>query len=495
MTAQSLGMTAQSLGMNDHCRKEPLRAISPIDGRYCEKTAPLEAYFSEYALIKERVTLEILYLLALSDLPELPISLSSMEKTALTSIYRQFTIDDARRVRQIERVGTEETRPTDHDVKAVEYYLREQLKKIALTRLIPWIHFGLTSEDIDNLAYNRLLKRAIEAVILPALCTVQQRLLSLAEEYKELPLLAHTHGRPASPTTLGKEFALYLYRLTNGVDHLASLQLSGKVAGATGNLSAHRFAYPEVDWLGFTTWFVTQLELQPTLISTQIEAGDNQARLFFSVVEINNILLDLVVDIWLYSAKGYLRVAGKSGAIGSSTMPHKVNPIDFENSEGNLAKANADLSFLATFLPRSRLQRDLSGSTARRTIGTALAHALLGYQRIAIGLSKVTAEKEMIRAELDHHFEVLSEPMQTVMRRSGEADAFERVKEHFPAGAIGKTEFAAILSALQICDKSDPLFELQPADYIGFAVELAELAIEKGRASIDKQIKDRLQKS
>lgn len=474
--------------MNDRCQKEALRAISPIDGRYCAKTAPLEACFSEYALIKERVTLEILYLLALSDLSELPISLSVTEKTALTAIYREFSIDCAQQIRQIEHVGKEGTRPTDHDVKAVEYYLREQLEKITLTRLIPWIHFGLTSEDIDNLAYNRLLKRAIGAVILPALCTVGQRLLFLAEEYKELPLLAHTHGQPASPTTLGKEFALYLYRLTNGIDHLTGLQLSGKVAGATGNLSAHRFAYPKVDWLGFTTRFVTQLGLQPTLISTQIEAGDNQAKLFFSLVEINSILLDLAVDIWLYSAKGYLRVAGQSGAIGSSTMPHKVNPIDFENSEGNLAKANADLSFLATFLPRSRLQRDLSGSTARRTIGAALAHALLGYQRIAIGLSKVTAEKEMICAELDHHFEVLSEAVQTIMRRSGEVDAFERVKRHLPAEGLDKEGFAAFLSTLQICDENNPCFTLQPADYIGFALELAELAIKKGRASIDKQM-------
>ncbi|MCI2426662.1 adenylosuccinate lyase [Candidatus Acetothermia bacterium] len=477
--------------MKDHYQKDALRAISPIDGRYSSQTAPLEEYFSEYALINERVTLEILYLLALSDLPELPISLSDTEKTALTVIYREFTIGDAQRIRQIERVGKEGASPTDHDLKAVEYYLREQLEKISLTRLIPWIHFGLTSEDIDNLAYNRLINRAIAAVILPALRAIQQRLLSLAEEYKALPLLAHTHGRPASPTTLGKEFAIYLYRLTNGIDRLASLRLSGKVAGATGNLNAHRFTYPEIDWLGFTTRFVTELGLQPTLISTQIEAGDNQAQLFFSLIGINNILLDLAVDIWLYSAKGYLRVAGKSGAIGSSTMPHKVNPIDFENSEGNLAKANADLAFLATFLPRSRLQRDLSGSTVRRTIGTAFAHALLGYQRIAVGLSKVTVEKEMIRAELNTHFEVLSEAVQTILRRAGEAEAFERVKEHLPGEALDQEGFAAFLSALLICDKNDPLFALQPADYIGFSVELAELAIAMGRASIDNQINTR----
>jgi len=472
--------------MNDRYQKEGLHAISPLDGRYCDQTAPLAIYFSEYALIKERVKLEILYLLALSDLQGLPISLTAAERTALITIYREFTIDDAHQVQQIERVGKEGISPTDHDVKAIEYYLREQLEKIALTRLIPWIHFGLTSEDIDNLAYNRLLKLSIEAVILPALCTVQERLLALAAEYKELPLLAHTHGQPASPTTLGKEFALYLYRLTNGIDHLTSIQLSGKVAGATGNLSAHRFAYPEIDWLAFTTRFVTGLGLQPTLISTQVEAGDNQAKLFFSFVAINNILLDLAVDIWLYSTKGYLRIAGKRGAIGSSTMPHKVNPIDFENSEGNLAKANADLSFLAASLPKSRLQRDLSGSTIRRTIGTALAHSLLAYQRIAIGLSKVTAEKERIYADLNLHFEVLSEAVQTALRRSGEADAYEQVKQHLPSEALDKEGFALFLSALKI-DKDDPFFTLQPADYIGFAIELTELSIERGRASIDNQ--------
>lgn len=468
--------------MNQDRTEESLRALSSIDGRYAADTTLLREYLSEYALIKERVSIEVCYLRALGELPAFPLSLSSEEIAALEEICERFSITDAESVRRIEQEGGEGIGPTGHDVKAVEYYLRERLAKIGLTRLLPWIHIGLTSEDVDNLAYNRLIMRAVRAVVLPSLADSKEQLLLLAERYKGLPMLGHTHGLPASPTTLGKEFAVYLHRLTDSIAHLAEIRLVGKLYGATGNLSAHRFAFPEVDWLEFAARFVSQLGLEPALISTQILSGDRLARLFFALIEINNVLLDLVIDMWLYISKGYLRTRPRRGAIGSSTMPHKTNPIDFENSEGNLAKANADLQFLSTALTRSRLQRDLSGSTIRRTIGTALAHCLIGYRRSSAGLDRVTAEKETISADLHRHFEVLSEPLQTLLRRSGMADAYEQVKEHLRAGALDEADFSALVSKVGGEIANDDIACLRPAAYIGFAVELAERAIAAARS-------------
>jgi len=344
---------------------DTLKAISPIDGRYDNHTRVLEEYFSEYALIKERTTIEVKYLLALREVEEIPFSLDDEEQRALHGIYRQFSVQDAAAVSQIERVGRGGIGPTAHDVKAVEYYLRERLTAVGLAWLHAWTHFGLTSEDVDNLAYARLIQRAMQMVILPALLRVADRLSALGEEYKALPMLGHTHGQPASPTTLGKEFSVYLLRLSHGIEELAWQRLPGKLGGATGNLNAHRFAYPDVDWIEFARRFVRNLGLEPSPVTTQAQGNDELAALLAAVARVNNVLLDLAVDVWLYLSLGYLRLSHGKQAVGSSTMPHKVNPIDFENSEGNLAKANCDLCFLANYLTRSRLQRDLSGSTAQ----------------------------------------------------------------------------------------------------------------------------------
>lgn len=468
--------------MNQDRTEGSLCALSPLDGRYAAVAGALRAYFSEYALMKERVLIEVRYLLALGELPAFPLSLSTEEAAGLNLIGERFSLTDAEFIRRIEQEGEGGIGPTGHDVKAVEYYLRERLTELGLARLSPWIHIGLTSEDVDNLAYNRLILSAVHTVILPAITDIEQRLLLLAEEHKRLPMLGHTHCQPASPTTLGKEFAVYLHRLTDGVAHLGAIRLNGKLAGATGNLSAHRFAFPEVDWLGFAARFVSQLGLEPAIISTQVLSGDRLARLFFALIRINNVLLDLVVDMWLYISKGYLLTRPRRGAIGSSTMPHKTNPIDFENSEGNLTKANADLVFLSTALTRSRLQRDLSGSTIRRTIGTTFAYSLIGYRRALAGLNRVTVEEETISTDLHRHFEVLSEPLQTLLRRAGTADAYERVKEHLRAGALDKADFSELIAKTGDYAKDDPIARLCPADYIGFAVELAERVIAAARS-------------
>lgn len=470
---------------------DSLQAISPIDGRYYGRTRALREFFSEYALIRERVTIEVKYLLALEEVEAIPFSLDREEKVALERIYGRFSLDDARAVSQIERVGRRGIGPTNHDVKAVEYFLRERVERIGLERSLPWIHFGLTSEDVDNLAYNRLILRAVHDVILPTLLRVLKRLIALAEGHKGLPMLGHTHGQPASPTTVGKEFAVYLSRVSKGIGHLAQQRLPGKLAGATGNMNAHRFAYPTVDWIGFSGDFIAQLGLEPIFLTTQIQPGDELAQLLFAVVRINNILLDLGIDAWLYISKGYLRLVQGKEAVGSSTMPHKVNPIDFENSEGNLSKANSDLCFLANYLTRSRLQRDLSGSTVRRTIGTGLAHSLLGYKRILDGLGKIAVDEDGIRIDLAQHFEVLAEAAQTALRQAGVADGFERVRKQVEGGTLDEAGFAALLSRDSLLSKKGKLAGLSPAAYIGYAMELAELAVEEGR-KMSRQLEQQL---
>jgi len=456
---------------------DALKAISPIDGRYDNHTRVLEEYFSEYALIKERTTIEVKYLLALREVEEIPFSLDDEEQRALHGIYRQFSIQDAAAVSQIERAGRGGIGPTAHDVKAVEYYLRERLTAVGLARLNAWTHFALTSEDVDNLAYGRLIHRAMQVVILPALLRVADRLSALGEEYKALPMLGHTHGQPASPTTLGKEFSVYLLRLSHGIEELARQRLPGKLGGATGNLNAHRFAYPDVDWIEFARRFVRNLGLEPSPVTTQVQGNDELAALLTAVARVNNVLLDLAVDVWLYLSLGYLRLSHGKQAVGSSTMPHKVNPIDFENSEGNLAKANCDLCFLANYLTRSRLQRDLSGSTVRRTIGTALAHGLLAYQRLQSGLKKISAHKQGIATDLSRHFEVLAEAAQIALRRQGVVDSFERVKARINGERIDEAGFAALVEGLSLAEGK--LARLTPSGYIGYARELAELAIEE----------------
>ena len=465
-----------------------LQAISPIDGRYAQHTRPLAEYFSEFALIRERVKIEVEYLISLEEVEQILFSLDEVQRKSLRAIARRFSVDDAATVSQIEHSGTGKIGPTDHDVKAVEYYLRDQLSAVGLEKLHAWIHFALTSEDIDNLVYGRLILRAVRAVILPALFELATRLIFLAREYKGLPMLGHTHGQPATPTTLGKEFSVYLLRLCHGFEELVHQELPGKLGGAAGNLNAHYFAYPDVDWIKFSRRFVQRLGLVPSPVTTQVPANDELAGMLTIVARVNNILLDLAVDVWLYMALEYLRISYDKQAVGSSTMPHKVNPIDFENSEGNLSKANADLYFLASYLTRSRLQRDLSGSTVRRTIGTALAHSLLAYQRLRVGLEKISPNKERIASDLSHHFEVLAEAAQTAFRQTGISDGFERVKELIKGETIDQAEFAALIQQLGL--EEDRLACLTPNSYIGYAQQLADLAIERGERDLRRAEKN-----
>ncbi len=468
-----------------------LRAISPIDGRYYKRTCVLREFFSEFALIKERVAIEVKYLLALKKMEAIPVSLNKEDEADLTQIYSQFSLHDAKAISRIEHSGRDGVGPTKHDVKAVEYYLRERLRQTDLERLLPWIHFGLTSEDVDNLAYNCLILQALHRVIIPTLLDVLRRLIALAEEYKGSVMLGHTHGQPASPTTIGKEFAVYLSRLSKGVSGLAQYKLPGKLTGATGNMNAHRFALPAVDWIKFSRNFITQLDLEPMLATTQIQPGDQLAQLMFAAVGINNVLLDLGIDAWLYISKGYLRLVQNKETVGSSTMPHKVNPIDFENSEGNLSKANADLCFLANYLTRSRLQRDLSGSTVRRTIGMGFAHSFLGYQRILEGLHKVVPDEERIHIDLTQHFEVLTEAVQTTLRQKGVVSGFEKIKKQVKGDTLSRAEYKTLLRRIDLLSKGDKLTGLCPEDYTGYATKITELVVEEARGVVG-QLEERL---
>lgn len=366
-----------------------LTAISPIDGRYRDKCEALAGYFSEYALIRYRVLVEVEYFIALCELP-LP-QLKDVDKTALEAlrdVYRQFTEADALRVKEIERT-------TNHDVKAVEYLLKEKMDKLGLHPYKEFIHFGLTSQDINNTSIPYSLKEALAEVYNPMLDELIAKLQSLAEEWREIPLLAHTHGQPASPTRLGKEIEVFVDRLTKQVAMLRTLKAPAKFGGATGNFNAHSVAYPQVDWISFANRFVNEvLGLDRSQVTTQIEHYDNLAAIFDNLRRINTILIDLCRDIWSYVSMEYFKQKIKAGEVGSSAMPHKVNPIDFENAEGNLGIANAILGHLSAKLPISRLQRDLTDSTVLRNVGVPMAHTIVSFQSILKGLNKLIVNQE-----------------------------------------------------------------------------------------------------
>ncbi|WP_049893548.1 adenylosuccinate lyase [Halogranum rubrum] len=459
--------------MTDLPRNDPLAAVSPLDGRYAGRTAPLSPYASESALMRARVRVEVEYLLALADLDATPLTLDEGERADLRALYEEFDADDARLVKQIEVEGTEEFSATNHDVKAVEYFIRTATDE----SVYPWIHFGLTSEDVNNLAQRLLVKPAVEEVLVPALAEVRDELTALAQDNRDLPMLARTHGQPATPTTFGKEMAVYAARLGKAIARTseAAEGLSGKLAGASGTYAAHVAAYPDVDWQAFSREFVTSLGLQHTALTTQVNPCDDLAALFDALRGVNNVLVDLDRDMWLYISDRYLGQRTVDGETGSSTMPHKVNPIDFENSEGNLSKANSDLTFLADYVTTSRLQRDLSDSTVKRNIGAAFAHCLIGYGKTTKGLDKVVPNEQVMRDELDSTPEIIGEAVQTILRREGDTDAYERVKDLTRGQHVTLADFHDLFADLDV-DESvrEELLALTPSGYTGVADELVD---------------------
>jgi adenylosuccinate lyase len=468
-------------GATDLARSDPLAAVSPLDGRYAGRTAPLVPYASESALMRARVRVEAEYLRALADLEATPLSLDADERAALRALPEEFDADDARLIKRLETEGAAGYAATNHDVKAVEYFLRVRLGEAAAVsdaeRVHPWIHFGLTSEDVNNLAHRLLAKPAVEEVLLPALADVRDELADLARAHRETPMLARTHGQPATPTTFGKEMAVVAARLGRAMGRIreAADGLAGKLAGASGTYAAHVAAYPDVDWRAVSREFVRDLGLEHRSLATQVNPCDDLATLFDALRGANNVLLDLDRDVWLYVSDRYLGQRAVEGETGSSTMPHKVNPIDFENSEGNLSKANSDLTFLADYVTTSRLQRDLSDSTVKRNVGAAFAHCLIGYGKTETGLGKVVPNEQVMREELEATPEIIGEAVQTILRREGDTEAYERVKELTRGRDVTLADFRELFDDLDVDDGvRAELRALTPAGYTGLADELVD---------------------
>ena len=467
--------------MTELPRSDPLAAVSPLDGRYARRTAPLSPYASESGLMQARVQVEADYLLALSDLAAVPIDLSAAESTALRETYDNFDADDARLIKELEVDGSHGYSATNHDVKAVEYFVRIKLEAAEAVddaeRLYPWIHFGLTSEDVNNLAHRLLVKPAVETVLVPALQNLRDELVDLAHEHRDLSMLARTHGQPATPTTFGKEMAVYASRLGKAIGRLqaAADDLSGKLAGASGTYAAHHAAYPDVDWQAFSHSFVTDRGLDHTELATQVNPCDDLAAVFDALRGVNNVLIDMDRDMWLYISDRYLGQQTVAGETGSSTMPHKVNPIDFENSEGNLSKANSDLTFLGDYITTSRLQRDLSDSTVKRNIGAAFGHCLIGYKKAQAGLDKIVPNEQVMTEELEATPEIIGEAVQTILRREGDTDAYERVKALTRGKQVTIQDFYDLFESLDV-DESvrEELLALTPTGYTGIADELVD---------------------
>lgn len=472
---------------NNNSELTQLTAVSSIDGRYRDAAAELAEYFSEYALIRARVLVECEYLVALSETPHVGIrSLTEAEKKTLKKVA-DISLEDAQIVKKIEKEGYNGVPATNHDVKAVEYFLKQKLAKTSLVDVSEWVHFATTSEDTDNIAYALLLRGALEDVLIPALKETHSTLEKTAKEQAATPMLARTHGQPASPTTFGKEIRVFHTRISRQLEQLAERSLLVKFSGATGNWSAHVAGAPDVDWMKFSEEFVQRfnptspkaskgagikLELNPC--TTQIEPHDTYAEAFDNLRRVNTILIGLSQDIWRYISDGWLVQKVKSGEVGSSTMPHKVNPIDFENAEGNLGVANALFEHFSRKLPISRLQRDLSDSTVKRTFGVAFAHTLIGYKALLRGLGKVSVNKAAMLAELQKHPEVIAEAIQTALRREGADVPYEKLKALTRGREVSLDDFAKFIDSLDVDAKVKArLKKIRPENYIGLAKDIA----------------------
>ncbi|EOZ97039.1 Adenylosuccinate lyase [Indibacter alkaliphilus LW1] len=441
-----------------------LTAITSVDGRYGSKTTPLRDYFSEFALIKYRVHVEIEYFIALCELP-LP-QLNGFDKALfakLRKITEDFSLSDADTIKKTEKI-------TNHDVKAVEYFIKEKFDDLGLQEYKEFIHFGLTSQDINNTSTPLMLKEGLEKVILPSLQMVIEKLQEQAKDWREIPMLAKTHGQPASPTRLGKEIQVFIIRLEKQLELLKQVPYAAKFGGATGNMNAHHVAYPEVDWNAFADSFVSQyLGLERSYPTTQIEHYDNLAACFDGLKRINTILLDFSKDVWQYVAMNYFKQKIKAGEVGSSAMPHKVNPIDFENAEGNLGIANALLEHLAAKLPISRLQRDLTDSTVLRIIGVPLAHMLISFESLQKGLGKLELNRTAIDADLEENWAVVAEAIQTILRREGYPKPYEALKELTRTNTkITEDSIQNFIETLNISDAvKAELKQISPFNYTG----------------------------
>ena len=441
-----------------------LKAISPIDGRYADKTTSLVPFFSEMALIRYRVQVEVEYFIALCELPLPQLAAFPKEKyTDLRKLYQNFTEEEALKVKEIEQT-------TNHDVKAVEYFIKEAFDYLQLQAYKEFIHFGLTSQDVNNTAIPLSIKEAVQQVYLPALEQLLSKLRSLVAQWEEVPLLARTHGQPASPTRLGKEFEVFVVRMEQQLQTLIAVPYAAKFGGATGNYNAHKVAYPNIDWKAFGTRFVEEiLVLHHSFPTTQIEHYDHLAALFDALKRINTILIDLNRDIWTYISMDYFKQQIKAGEVGSSAMPHKVNPIDFENSEGNLGIANALLEHLSAKLPISRLQRDLTDSTVLRNVGVPFGHILIALQSTLKGLNKLLLNEDKIRQDLQDHWAVVAEAIQTILRREGYPNPYEALKALTRTNtAITAETISNFIDTLEVSeDVKAELKVITPENYTG----------------------------
>jgi len=442
-----------------------LMAISPLDGRYRQKVGELEKYFSEYGLISYRLLVEVEYFIALCDIPLAQLSDFRKDNyTALRALYEDFNVREAEKVKEIEKT-------TNHDVKAIEYYLKEKFFQSGWGRWSEFIHFGLTSQDINNTAIPLSLRDALTDVYFPLLFELRETLAGFAEVWKEIPMLARTHGQPASPTRLGKEIAVFIARLDEQSKYFGQIPYSAKFGGATGNLNAHKAAYPEIDWVSFAGNFVSEiLGLQRSSPTTQIEHYDNLAALFDNLSRINVILLDLARDMWHYISMEYFRQKIKKGEIGSSAMPHKVNPIDFENCEGNLGFANAIFGHMSEKLPISRLQRDLSDSTVLRNIGVPVGHTIIAFNSMLKGLNKLVVNEEKIKSDLENNWAVVAEALQTILRREGFHKPYEALLELTRTNQkITRESIAGFIENLDVSESlKSEMKGITPFNYTGF---------------------------
>ena len=442
---------------------DSLLALTPLDGRYQSKTQDLRSFFSEYALIRYRIWVEIEYFLALSDtLPQLQNKIDSSTQEQLRDLYRTLTPEEAAKVKEIESV-------TNHDVKAVEYYIKEAFDALNLSWAKEFVHFGLTSQDINNTAFPMMLRGALKEVFEPALSRVLELLRKYTHEWAEIPMLARTHGQPASPTRLGKEFGVYVYRLEEQLKLYHAIPFGAKFGGATGNFNAHHVAYPEIDWKQFGNHFVASLGLEREQITTQISNYDHLAALLESIARINTILVDLARDVWMYISMGYFKQRIKAGEVGSSAMPHKVNPIDFENAEGNLMLSSSIALFLASKLPISRLQRDLTDSTVIRNEGLPLGYTLIALKSLEKGLGKILLNEEAIAHDLQSNYEVVAEALQTILRREGYPNPYETLKQLTrTGGAMTEDSIHRFIDTLDVAPSiKEEMRAISPQTYVG----------------------------
>ena len=444
---------------------DKLTAISPIDGRYRKKVEELSKYFSEFALIKNRIRVEVEYLIFLSKQGIIR-RLTSDEEKFLRKLYSNFEMKDAEEVKSIED-------KINHDMKAVEYFIKNKIKRTSTEDLTEMIHICLTTHDIENIAYALSIKELLENIFLDQIELIEKFLLGLSKKNKDVVMLGRTHGQPAVPTTLGKEFLVFASRLKRQINQLKEMKVTAKLNGAVGNYNAHVATYPDVDWIRFSEEFITSLDLEPNLITTQKEPMDNYAEIFHNVIRINNILLNLSLDMWTYISMDYLKQKVKDDEIGSSTMPQKVNPIDFENSEGNLGIANSLFEHLCNKLTVNRLQRDLSDKTVRRNIGVAFAHSVIAYQSALKGLSKLEVNKEKIKQDLEDNPAIITEGIQSILRREGVSEAYEKLKELTRGKKITRKDIEKFVKGLDVSEKvKKELLSLTAESYIGLSSKL-----------------------